>query len=208
MATHGSGGHSLSIIISPMTEKTTLRASMLARRMALSAQEAGRMAQAVARQFADHPLLMDARCVAGYAAMRGELNVFPILAMLSLRDRMLALPKLTSETAPLEFRRWQPGEALIPHALGMKEPAPEAAPAMPDLILVPLLAFDASGHRLGYGGGYYDRTLAALRKGTHPPLAIGVAYGFQEVPSLPAEPHDRSLNGILTEHGVSMFDTR
>lgn len=189
-----------------MTDKSALRRSMLARRTALSAQEAGRMAQGAARQFADHPILMDAARVAGYAAMRGELDVFPILAMLSLRGKILALPKLTAENTPLTFCRWQPGETLIRHPLGMKEPTTEAAPVMPDLILVPLLAFDKTGHRLGYGGGYYDRTLAALRKEASQPLAIGVAYGFQEVAALPAEAHDTKLDGILTDLGVSMFE--
>jgi len=188
-----------------MADKPSLRASMLARRTALPAREAAQLAQAALRQFSDHPLLMDAVRVAGYAAMRGELDVFPILAMLSLRGKIPALPRVTANHAPLEFRRWQPGDALILHPLGMKEPSALAEPVAADLILVPLLAFDKAGHRLGYGGGYYDRTIAALRLGEKPALAIGVAYGFQEIPALAAEAHDTRLDGILTEHGVSMF---
>jgi 5-formyltetrahydrofolate cyclo-ligase len=140
--------------------------------------------------------------------MRRELDVFPILAMLSLRGKTLALPKLTAENSPLEFRIWQPGDPLVLHALGMKEPVPETAAIVPALILVPLLAFDNAGYRLGYGGGYYDRTVATLRVHEIPPLIIGVAYGFQEVSALPAEAHDTKLDGILTELGVSMFGNR
>jgi 5-formyltetrahydrofolate cyclo-ligase len=189
-----------------MMDKPSLRQLALANRQALPAVEAARMAQSVARHFSDHPILSEADDVAGYAAMRQEMDVFPILASLTLRGRRTALPRIAGRDASLTFHRWRAGEALVNHPLGMKEPTPDAPPLAPALVLVPLLAFDRSGHRLGYGGGYYDRTIAKLRQMPNPPLIIGVGYDFQEVPKLPAEAHDVKLDGILTELGVSMFE--
>jgi 5-formyltetrahydrofolate cyclo-ligase len=189
-----------------MNDKPSLRQQMLARRLALPAVEAARLAQATLRHFNDHPILAESEDVAGYAAMRQEMDVLPILASLALLGRRTALPRVTGRNAPLTFHRWRAGEALVNHPLGMKEPAPDAPPLSPALVLVPLLGFDRSGHRLGYGGGYYDRTISALRLMPNPPLIIGVGYDFQEVAKLPAETHDVKLDGILTELGVSMFE--
>ena len=189
-----------------MIDKPSLRQLALANRQALPALEAARLAQSVARHFNDHPILAEADDVAGYAAMRQEMDVFPILASLAMRGRRTALPRCAGRDTSLTFHRWRAGEALVNHPLGMKEPMPDAPPLAPALVLVPLLAFDRSGHRLGYGGGYYDRTIAMLRQMPNPPLIIGVGYDFQEVPELPAEAHDVKLDGILTELGVSMFE--
>jgi 5-formyltetrahydrofolate cyclo-ligase len=191
-----------------MIEKSSLRQQMLARRLALPAIEAARLAQATLRHFNDHPILSEADNVAGYAAMRQEMDVFPILAALTVSGRRTALSRVAGRDAPLSFHRWQAGEVLINHPLGMKEPAPDAPRVTPALVLVPLLAFDRAGYRLGYGGGYYDRTIAALRQAPIPPLIIGVGYDFQEVAALTTEAHDTKLDGVLTELGVSMFGNR
>ena len=96
---------------------------------------------------------------------------------------------------------------LTRHALGMEEPTADSEQITPEIILIPLLAFDADGYRLGYGGGFYDRTIATLRESeTVPPLCIGVGYNTQEVERVPTGAYDQPLDGVITEHGVSIFN--
>jgi 5-formyltetrahydrofolate cyclo-ligase len=114
-----------------------------------------------------------------------------------------ALPR--AEGQNLAFHEWKRGDALKRNTLGVEEPLVEAEIFLPEIILVPLLAFDGDGYRLGYGGGYFDRTMRALRETAHPPQFIGVAYGLQEVEQVPIDDGDEKLDGILTEFGVSMF---
>lgn len=109
-----------------------------------------------------------------------------------------ALPVVVDRDAPLVFRLYHPGDPLEPDALGIPSPTQDAATIFPDVLFVPLLAFDRQGGRLGQGGGLYDRTLAALRA-RGPLLAVGLAYAGQEVDSLTLEPHDQRLDAILTE---------
>ncbi|MDX2095102.1 MAG: 5-formyltetrahydrofolate cyclo-ligase [Alphaproteobacteria bacterium] len=186
------------------TEKRTLREAMRARRMQLPHAAMLGASQSVARHFADHPILAFAPGFAGYRAMRGELDVMAIFALMARYDKQTALPCLTADGALL-YRAWKPGDPLIRHPLGMEEPTADAAPVTPAIILVPLLAFDGAGYRLGYGGGYYDRSITTHRALEKPPLFIGVAYSLQEVAHVPTDAHDQPLDGILTELGVSMF---
>lgn len=132
-----------------------------------------------------------ARVVSAYVPMRSEIDPMPLALALAARGAALALPAI--EGRRMVFRAWAPGEPLRPGPFGTREPEGEAV--VPDLLLVPLLAFTAAGDRLGYGAGYYDGFLAA-----HPEaVAVGIAYAAQEVPALPVEPHDRRLDAILTE---------
>ena len=103
--------------------------------------------------------------------------------------------------SPLLFRTWRKGDPLIVHPFGMHEPPESAARVTPDVLLIPLLAFDAKGTRLGYGGGFYDRTLASLAT----KRAIGIAYSGQEVAELPCHDHDHPLDSVVTENGVRHF---
>ncbi len=135
--------------------------------------------------------------VAGYWPMGDEVDVRPLLAALAQRGHALALPATPPRGQPLSFRRWRPGDALRPGPLGTSFPA-EGDEMRPDWLLVPLLAFDRAGRRLGYGGGYYDRTLAALPGAA----AIGCAHSVQEVPEVPAGPEDVRLARVATENGV------
>ncbi|HEY1631465.1 MAG TPA: 5-formyltetrahydrofolate cyclo-ligase [Rhizomicrobium sp.] len=135
--------------------------------------------------------------VAGYWPVRDEAD--PRLLMKALA-RPLALPRIEAKGAALSFRRWNEGDALVDNHHAIAEPRAEAQIVTPDVILVPLLAFDARGHRLGYGGGYYDRTLASLCA-----RAIGVAYSGQEIDAIDAEPHDRRLDAVVTELGMRRF---
>jgi 5-formyltetrahydrofolate cyclo-ligase len=117
---------------------------------------------------------------------------------------VLALPSIIERGAPLVFRRWSDGDATTIDMFGLTEPLASAEIVTPCIVLVPLLAFDASGTRLGYGGGYYDRTLTALRAAGKI-VAVGVAYAGQEVTELPRREHDEPLDAVLTEKGMRKF---
>jgi 5-formyltetrahydrofolate cyclo-ligase len=138
--------------------------------------------------------------IAGYWPIRGEADPRALMAALAARGHTLALPRIGAKDAALSFRRWNEGDALIDNHHAIPEPRADADVVTPDILLVPLLAFDASGHRLGYGGGYYDRTLEALDA-----RAIGIAYAGQEVDALPHEAHDRRLDAVVTEKGMRVF---
>ena len=138
--------------------------------------------------------------VGGYHALPDEADPALLLERLVELGCHIAYPRVAGKNLPLEFHRVPDGEVLAPGAFGIHEPLDSWPRAKPDLLLVPLLAFDASGQRLGYGGGFYDRTLA---KWNVP--AIGIAYAGQEVASLPSTAHDRTLDMILTEQGLRRF---
>lgn len=138
--------------------------------------------------------------VAGYWPFRTEIDPRPLMRALAERGARLALPRTPPKGSPagLSFHLWDEAEALAPGGFGVHEPRADAPPVEPDLVLVPLLAFDRTGARLGYGAGHYDRTLPALR--ARPGFrAIGLAFAAQEVDRLPAEAHDAPLDGIVTE---------
>ena len=139
--------------------------------------------------------------VSGYWPMRDEFDVRPLLAALHERGHPCALPVVMGRGLALEFRAWKPGDALVEAAFGTRVPAHDAPLVTPQLLLVPLLAFDGRGYRLGYGGGFYDRSLAALES----PIAVGCAYDAQRVDALPVDAHDRRLDWIVTETGILEF---
>ena len=140
--------------------------------------------------------------VAGYWPIRDELDCRPLLANLAEIGWECALPVVIDDNGPLVFRRWRLDEALVPGRFGIAEPCALCPAVTPDVVLVPMLAFDRNGHRLGHGAGYYDRTLAELRRRHPAVLAVGLAFAAQEVHALPAEPHDQRLDWIVTEAGA------
>ncbi len=140
----------------------------------------------------------DPGAVSGFWPIRDEIDVRPLLAALETRGWVVALPAVMGSDEPLAFRVWSRGGALVEAAFGLMEPAVEAACVDPDVALVPLLAFDRRGYRIGYGKGHYDRTLRLLR-GRRAVLAVGVAFAAQEVVQVPVEPHDQPLDAVLTE---------
>lgn len=142
--------------------------------------------------------------VAGYVPIASEADPSELMAHLGARGHRLALPCIVAADKPLRFRRWREGEPLTDGPFGTSEPRREATAVTPAVLLVPLLAFDAAGGRLGYGGGYYDRTLAVLRAAGDV-LAFGIAFAGQEVNAVPCDADDQRLDGIVTERGVRRF---
>lgn len=139
--------------------------------------------------------------VAGYHAHRDEADPALLLEALIHAGAHIAFPRVTAKDAALEFHCVPDGEVLRPGAFGIREPLGHWPRATPEILLVPLLAYDDQGYRLGYGGGYYDRTLAALPDAR----AIGIAYAGQRMDFLPHDAHDYPLNAILTENGLTEF---
>jgi len=121
---------------------------------------------------------------------------------LAARGHPLALPRVQGRGRPLAFHAWRPGDPLLAGPFGVMEPDPDAPALRPRVLLVPLLAFDRQGGRLGYGAGYYDLVLHALRALCPPPLAIGVAFAAQEVDRVPTGPRDQPLDAVVTERAV------
>ena len=138
--------------------------------------------------------------VAGYLPIRDEIDPRPALAALAARGLAVCVPVIEGSGLPLRFVLWAPGDATHTGPLGVEAPT-GGAPAEPDLLLVPLLAFDPRGHRLGYGGGFYDRTIAALRARRRV-VALGFAYAAQRVAQVPDSATDMRLDGIVTEAEV------
>lgn len=171
-----------------------------ARRAALARREGANPRMGV--RLAGHVL---ARCppppgavVAGFWPMGPEIDIRPLLLALAARGHALALPVTPKRGQALVFRRWRWGEALARGPLGTRQPA-GGETVRPDWLLVPLLAFDRAGRRLGYGAGYYDRTLAGLGPCA---VAVGCAHAAQEVPAVPAGPDDVPLARVATERGI------
>ena len=176
-----------------MIDKHELRAAMRATRKRL----AGLDPEASLRAAGHAADLPRGESVAVYRAIGSEIDAEALSRALERQGRRLCLPVVIGRDAPMIFRCWSPGEPLELDEAGVPAPFPLAATVTPDLIVTPLLAFDARGGRLGQGGGYYDRTFAALPDA----VRIGFAYAGQEIENLPVEPHDIRLHGVLTERG-------
>ena len=138
--------------------------------------------------------------VAGFWPLDGEIDTRALLGAWHERGCTVLLPRTGPRGRPLSFHRWQPGAPMLPNRFGTL--VPDGPAVVPDAVLVPLLAFDGAGRRLGYGGGYYDRTLAAL-PGVR---RIGCAFAAQRVACVPTEPHDIPLPAVLTERGIERFE--
>lgn len=144
------------------------------------------------------------KTIGAYWPIKDEFDIGPLMSALMAQGETIALPAILRKHHPLEFRRYAPETTLERGPYGTHQP-PKSSPALtPHIILMPLLAFTHDGERLGYGGGYYDRTLAELRA-AHDVFACGVAFAAQEAQSLPTETHDMRLDGILTETGFKKF---
>ncbi|MDF1607936.1 5-formyltetrahydrofolate cyclo-ligase [Hoeflea sp. YIM 152468] len=183
-----------------MTSKSSIRAEMLARRNALAPDIRIEMSLAMA-DAADEMAFDPGTIIAGYLPIRSEPDLRPLLARLRHRGARICLP-VVLDRETIVFRELVPGAELISTGFGTLGPGSEAQELDPDVLMMPLSAFDAKGNRLGYGAGHYDRAIARLRgKGLSPRL-VGTAFGFQQADAVPAEPHDVPLQMILTEQGL------
>ena len=133
--------------------------------------------------------------------LKSEINPLPLMKRLAEAGATLALPVVLGRGKPLVMRAWKWGEPLAEGVWGLRQPRPEASEVEPDILLVPLLAFDRTGHRIGYGAGYYDMTIARLRA-RKTVTAVGIAFAAQEVAVVPATPRDEKLDLVLTEREV------
>jgi 5-formyltetrahydrofolate cyclo-ligase len=180
--------------------KAALRQGAIALRDALPADARQAAAEAIAaRKF---PLAIAlGTIVSGFMPLKSEINPLPLIQKLAEAGARLALPAIAGRGKPLIMRAWEFGAPLDRGQWGIREPKPDAPEVEPDILLVPLLAFDRAGYRLGYGAGYYDMTIHRLRA-LKPITAVGVAFAAQEVPKIPTTPRDERLDLVLTEREV------
>jgi 5-formyltetrahydrofolate cyclo-ligase len=185
--------------------KEDVRARARERRDSVKA-EAPALSRLMAQVFLDSVLLPASAVVSAYVAIRGEADPSFLIDALRARGHVLVLPRVSARDRPLDFHLYRPGAALVPGGFGLSEPDASWPRLDPDILLVPLLAFDATGTRIGYGGGYYDRTLASLRARGRPVLAVGYGFAIQEFPTLARDAHDQRLDWIVTETSARRFE--
>jgi 5-formyltetrahydrofolate cyclo-ligase len=180
--------------------KAELRRQALERRDALPATERTQAAESIADR-ALPVVVAPGAIVAGFMPMKSEINPLPLMRKLAAAGARLALPVVAGRGQPLIMRAWGFGAPLASGVWGIREPPATAAVVAPDILIVPLLAFDRAGQRIGYGAGYYDMTIAALRAQKEV-LAIGLAFAAQEIAAVPATERDAPLDLVLTERAV------
>jgi 5-formyltetrahydrofolate cyclo-ligase len=181
-------------------KKRELREAALARRDLMPPDDRVR----AARRVAASPLpvaVPKGAIVSGFSPIKTEFNPIPLMRKLFDAGARLALPKVVGRGNPLLMREWKFGDPLVAGVWGIREPNPQAPEVAPDILLVPFAAFDRAGYRIGYGAGYYDMTLAALRA-KKKIVAVGLGFAAQEVEKVPVEAHDQKLDFILTEQGL------
>lgn len=190
-----------------MTDALSLRSTIRTQRQALSPREQQQCANAMTDHFSGHPVFANAQHIAFYLAANGEANPNGLMQQALTHGKHCYLPRL--EARSMHFHRYQSGDALITNNFGIDEPSrnsPFIDASTLDLVLVPLVAFDDQGNRLGMGGGFYDRTFAFRLEATErQPLLIGLAYGFQQTVALVRQAWDVPLDGVLTEAGYRDF---
>lgn len=187
-----------------ISSKADLRATALAKRDALTGEQRSAAALAIAERGLPFELA-PGTVVSGYSPIRNEIDPTPLMLKFAAQGARLALPTVTARGQSLIFRAWSPNARMVLGSLGIPEPSPAAAEVVPDLMLVPLAAFDRLGHRIGYGAGHYDHTFAHLRK-SKAVTGIGLGFAVQEIEAVPALAHDVALDYVLTE--AQMFDFR
>jgi 5-formyltetrahydrofolate cyclo-ligase len=179
------------------TVKAAVRREAIARRDAIPAEERAAAAQTIAARAFPVPVPPGVT-VSGFIPLKNEIDVRPLLRKLSQMGAKLALPVVVGRGEPLIMRAWEFCAPLKAGGWGISEPPPHAPEALPDILLVPLLAFDRAGDRIGYGAGYFDITIRSLRA-QKPVTVIGVAFAAQEIAQVPTTPRDARLDLVLTE---------
>ena len=181
--------------------KARLRAEKLAARSAMSGESRIEKSMLIADAGGELLAIEPGEDVAGFFPIRSEVDVRPLMQRLKERGARLSMP-VVLDRETIEFRELVAGAPLIETGFGTSGPGPEATVVDPDLMLVPMAAFDRLGHRIGYGGGYYDRAISRLHAKGRRPRLIGVAFDCQQVDVIPAEDHDVALDAVLTESGL------
>jgi 5-formyltetrahydrofolate cyclo-ligase len=181
-------------------EKERLRREAQARRDALPADTRKAAAETIAGRPFPLPI-GPGTIVSGFMPLKSEISPLPLMQKLAEQGARLALPRIVGRGSPLSVRAWEFGGPLERGQWGIREPKADAPEVDPDVVLVPLLAFDRAGYRIGYGAGYYDMTIKRLRE-LKAMTAVGVAFAAQEVPEIPKTPRDERLDLVLTEHEV------
>ena len=183
--------------------RATLRKQMLARRLALDPSEHARLSARVVAHLLQLPAVRPGSCIGFCWPIRNEPDIRGAIEHWRAKHAcQSALPVSVEASAPLRFRAWSPDTPLLADRHGIPTPS-EGSWLTPDILLLPVNAFDAAGYRLGYGGGYFDRTLASMQPR---PLAIGVGFELNRVDSIHPEPHDQKLDWMVTEAGAVAYD--
>ncbi len=188
----------------PKEQKAAIRNERLALRDAMTPETRIEGSLAMVELAGDRIAFDPGTVISGFWPIRSEADIRPLMAHLRSRGARLCLP-VVLDRETIVFRELVVGAPVVKTGFGTTGPGPEAAVLDPDILLVPLSAFDRTGHRIGYGAGHYDRAIDRLKAKGRVPKLIGIAFDCQEVASVPAEPHDVPLDGILTESGLSMF---
>jgi 5-formyltetrahydrofolate cyclo-ligase len=191
-------------VASPADAKSTLRRAVLERRRAAHRSGCTAAADAVTQRIAEN-IDFKGKIIAGYWPLGDELDCRPALEAVSAAGAQVALPVVAGQGQVLIFRTWKPGDTLDQGPFGTMHPGTRAPVVCPQVLLVPLIAFDLEGNRLGYGAGYYDRTISTLRANGGV-SAIGLAYDCQRVDVVPVDTHDQPLDGVLTPSNTLWFD--
>jgi 5-formyltetrahydrofolate cyclo-ligase len=186
--------------MSGASTKATLRAERLAARDALSVADRAAKSLSIAEHGMAAIGIEVGSVVSAFLPIRSEVDLRPLMDLLDDKGVTLCVP-VVLDRETIVFRAFAPGAELVAGVFGTVGPRPDAGELDPDIMLVPLAAFDRRGHRIGYGGGYYDRAIHRLQQKGRNPRLIGIAFDCQEVASVPEEPHDIRLHGILTEGG-------
>jgi 5-formyltetrahydrofolate cyclo-ligase len=190
--------------MSATASKASLRTEALAKRDALSDEQRVAASLAVAQRGLPFEVAPGA-VVSGYSPIRNEIDPVPLMRKIAEQGALLALPAVMARGQSLTFRAWSPNDRMVMGPLGILEPSPAAAELIPDIMLVPLAAFDRLGHRIGYGAGHYDHTFAHLRK-AKAVRGVGLSFAAQQIKAVPALAHDVALDYVLTE--IRTFDFR
>ncbi len=179
-------------------QKTVARKAASARRKAFHTENGGNAAGLVAERALATLSPQVGQVISAFVPIGSEVDLSTLMYGLETRGCAVVLPCVIAPETPLVFRRWKQGDALVKEDFGTRAPAPTAEAMEPDILFVPMLAFDRGGYRLGYGGGFYDRSLDALRRNKSV-LAVGTAYSVQEVEAVPRGTYDQPLDWIVTE---------
>ena len=190
--------------MTPKEQKAAIRNERLSLRDAMTHEARIEGSLAMVDHAGDRIDFEPGTVISGFWPIRSEADIRPLMAHLRTRGARLCLP-VVLDRETIIFRELVVGAPVIKTGFGTIGPGPEAAALDPDILLVPLSAFDRAGHRIGYGAGHYDRAIDRLKAKGRVPRLIGIAFDCQEVASVPAEPHDVALDAILTESGLRLF---